>query len=45
MYLNNRKDYRINDSVDYEEEYYEIADVNRKVSNGQWMGSTVSFLA
>ena len=45
VYLNNRKDYRINDSVDYEEEYYEIADVNRKVSNGQWMGSTVSFLA
>ena len=45
VYLNNRKDYHINDSVEYEDDYYEMTDINRKLGSSQWLESTVSFLA
>lgn len=46
VYLNNKKDYQVDDkSVSYEDTYYEFSDINTNNARNYWMDSTVSFLA
>ena len=43
--LNNKRDYQVDNKVDYEDTYYEFSDINTNNSGSYWMDSTVSFLA
>jgi len=46
VYLNNKKDYQVDDkSISYEDTYYEFSDINTSNARNYWMDSTVSFLA
>jgi flagellar hook-length control protein FliK len=44
-YFNNRKDYKIEETVSYDDTYYEFDNVNTNNTRSYLMDSTVSFLA
>jgi len=44
-YFNNKKDYKVDDVVSYEDTYYELSNINTNNVRNYWMDSTVSFLA